>query len=183
MKYLFFFSMLALSIGAHAFESYSGYIQNQGGLKILKKDNLKFTLTAESAEIKTQIDKLKTNDFISGIGIANTNQVLNVQSIDFIGLGQFVGLWLSPMGLFNVANFTDLQIYVPQKDMSLKNPKANMNYSITPGSGNSWVLFLSDEKQIYYSNLYMNERKAVIRFYSTETGAFLSEISMNKLNQ
>lgn len=183
MKYLFFLTVLLCQLSAQAYESFSGYIYTQGQLKILRTSKGNLTLTSESSDIQNQITKLKSNDFISGIGELPSASLLNIQSLDFIGLSQFVGLWMSPMGLFQVKDFTNLNIYVPQKTLPLSSPKTSLNYSITPGQGNSWVLFLSDENQIYYSNLYMNEKKALLRFYNTQTGAFVSEVTMSKINQ
>lgn len=182
MKYLFFLiSLLTLSL-AHGYESFSGYIHSQGQMKYLKTSQGNLFLSSDSYDIKNQITKLKANDFISGIADAKASNTLNIQSIDFIGLNQFLGLWMSPMGLFQVKDFSNLNIYVPQKSIPLSSPKTSLNYSITPGQGKSWVLFLSDESQIYYSNLYMQDKKATLRFYNTQTGAFVSEMTMNKLN-
>lgn len=183
MKYLFFFSILLCQLSSQAYESFSGYIYTQGQVKILKTSKGNLTLSSDSSDIQNQITKLKTNDFISGIGEFPTANLLNIQSIDFIGLNQFLGLWMSPLGLFQVKDFTNLNIYVPQRTLPLNSPKTSLNYSITPGQGNSWVLFLSDENQIYYSNLYMNDKKALLRFYNTQTGAFVNEVTMSKINQ
>lgn len=182
MKYLFFFYSLLYLISSHSYESFSGFILTQGQHRILKTETSQYSLSGSTTEINNQIAKLNDNDFISGVGEPKTNNLI-LQSIDFIGLNQFLGFWISPMGILQVKDFSRLNIYVPNRPIPIGAPKTSLNYSITPGQGNSWVLFLSDESQIYYSNLFMSDSKALIRFYNTQTGAFIKEVTMSKLVQ
>jgi hypothetical protein len=183
MKYLFFFCSLLYFCHASAFESFSGYIQAYGSKKILKTEKANLVLISDTTEVQIQINKLNNSDFISGVGNKTNNGTLSIESIDFIGLNQFLGLWMSPLGLFQVKDFSNLNIYIPQRNIPISGPKTSLNYSITPGDGNSWTMFLSDENQIYYSNLYMTDKKATIRFFNTQTGAFINEVTMSKLKQ
>ena len=181
MKHLFFFSCLIYFLDTLAFESFSGYIINQNQQKFIKTTSGEFSLLAEDSILKAQILKLNTNDFISAVGTKKSPNSFVIESIDYIGLNRFLGLWMSSLGLLQVNDFSHLHIYNSQANSPRKSSASNLNYSITPGQGDSWVLFLSDDSQIYYSDLYMAENKALIRFYSTTTGAFINEVTMNKL--
>lgn len=153
-------------------ETYSGFIAQNGYQRILKTKTQSLILTTENSDVKSQLMKLKTNDFISGLGRPLTGNLVRLETIDFVGLNNFLGLWMSPMGLFKVQNFSSLSV-----------SQAPLNYSITPGSGTSWVLFLTDENQIYFSNLTVAESKATIRFFDTKTGAFQREVFLSKISQ
>lgn len=181
MKYLFFFSCLIYILDTAAFESFSGYIINQNQQKFIKTTSGDFNLLAEDAIVNAQILKLNTNDFISAVGTKKSPNSFVIESIEYIGLNRFLGLWMSSLGLLQVNDFSHLQIYNSQEKPTRKSSASALNYSITPGQGDSWVLFLSDDNQIYYSDLYMSENKALIRFYNTTTGAIINEVTMNKL--
>lgn len=181
MRYLFFFSCLIYILDTAAFESFSGYIKIQNQQKIIKTTTGEFNLLTEDSIVSAQISKLNTNDFISAVGTKKSPNSFVIENIEYIGLNKFLGLWMSSLGLLQVNDFSHLQIYKSQWNPANKSSASALNYSITPGQGDSWVLFLSDDSQIYYSDLYMAENKALIRFYSATTGAFINEVTMNKL--
>ncbi len=181
---LLVFTLVSVSISSWCVEPFSGFILQNGGQRFLKTTNLNVILTAENDDVKIQLSKLKNNDFISGLGTSLAPNLVRIETIDFVGLNSFLGLWMSPMGIFQVQDFSSLSLYANgQSQTSARSPHASLNYSITPGSGASWVLFLTDDSQIYYSNLTVADSKASIRFFDTQTGAFQREVALSKISR
>lgn len=172
-------SLVLISTSSFAVETFSGYIIQNGRQKMLTTGSRRYSLVAENNDVKSQLLKLKTKDFISGIGHVITGNTVRLETIDFVGLSSFLGLWMSPMGLFQVTDFSSLSLYTSSTAAS----KAALNYSITPADGAVWGLFLTDANQIYFSNLTVTDSKASIRFFDTQTGAFQREVALSKISQ
>lgn len=175
---LVFFSKTSWSV-----ETFSGFIVQSGTQRILKVSGQSFILTAESSDVKSQLIKLRSNDFISGIGAPIGSNIVRMETIDFVGLSGFLGLWMSPMGLIQVQDFSSISLYLGNQTHGPSVASSLMNYSIIPGSGASWGLFLSDDNQIYYSNLTVSHSKASIQFFDPQTGAFQKEIALSKISR
>lgn len=176
---LFVITLLFISITSLAVQTFSGYIVQNGQEKMLKMGSQQYILIAENNDVKAQLFKLKSRDFISGIGRAITGNMVRLETIDFVGLANFLGLWMSPLGLFQVKDFSSLSLYKTSSSSS----KSALNYSITPAEGHSWGLFLTDTDQIYFSNLTVTASKASIRFFDIHTGAFQREVALSKISK
>lgn len=172
-------TLLFISVTSLAVQTFSGYIVQNGHQKALKAGSHQYILVAENNDVRAQLLKLKSRDFISGIGNAIGGNLVRLETIDFVGLANFLGLWMSPMGLFQVTDFSSLSLYSTKSSSS----KSALNYSITPADGNAWGMFLTDADQIYYSNLTVTESKASIRFFDTQTGAFQREVALSKISK
>lgn len=179
------FSLIFAPAVALSVEVFSGYIIQNGNQKILKSGNQTLILTAENNDVKSQLYKLKSNDFISGLGHPLAGNLVRLETIDFVGLNSFLGVWASPMGIFQVQDFSNLSLYAGAQTPTNTSTRSRslLNYSITPGSGASWVLFLTDAEQIYFSNLTVTDSKASIRFFDTKTGAFQKEVALSKISR
>lgn len=177
---LFLFSPMTWST-----TSFSGYIVQNGGQRALKTTTQQYILLTENNDVKLQLLKLHTNDFISGIGELRGPALLRLDTIDFVGLSNFIGTWMSPMGIFRVQDFSSLSLYTPNNvGGAVRAPQtSSLNYSIFPNDGASWGMFLTDANQIYFSNLTMNESTALIRFFDTQTGAFQKELTLSKISR
>lgn len=181
---LLVFTLVCVSLSAWSIEIFSGFIVQNGKQRLLRSNTQNLILTAENEDVKTQLSKLKSNDFISGLGSVLSGNLVRLETIDFVGLSSFLGLWLSPLGLIQVEDFSSLNLYSGnQTKADSSKPHASLHYSITPGSGASWVLFLTDANQIYFSNLTVTESKASIRFFDTQTGAFQKEVALSKITK
>jgi len=172
-------TLLSISISSLAVQTFSGYIIQNGPQKALKIGSQQYALIAENNDVKAQLYKLKSRDFISGLGSTIAGNTVRLETIDFVGLANFLGLWMSPLGLFQVTDFSSLSLYSTASSSS----KSALNYSITPADGNAWGMFLTDADQIYYSNLTVSESKAYIRFFDVQTGAFQREVALSKISK
>tara|TARA_B110001454_G_scaffold219203_1_gene252148 strand:- start:68085 stop:68627 length:543 start_codon:yes stop_codon:yes gene_type:complete len=172
-------TLFLTSISSFAVQTFSGYIVQNGNQRSLKSGNQHYVLVADNSDVKTQLHKLRNKDFISGIGNMLGSKIVRLETIDFVGLSNFLGLWMSPMGIFQVTDFSSLSLY----KSSSGSGKSALNYSITPADGASWGMFLTDANQIYFSNLTITESKASIRFFDTQTGAFQREVALSKISR
>jgi len=172
-------TLILTSVSSFAVQTFSGYIVQRGNQRSLKSGNQQYALVADNNDVRAQLFKLRNKDFISGIGSTLSSNTVRLETIDFVGLSNFLGLWMSPMGLFQVTDFSSLSLY----KSSSGSTKAALNYSITPNDGASWGLFLTDANQIYFSNLTVTESKASIRFFDTQTGAFQKEVALSKISR
>jgi hypothetical protein len=172
-------TLVLASISSFALQSFSGYIVQNGNQRSLKSGNQQYALVTNNSDVRTQLNKLRNKDFISGIGSTLSSTAVRLETIDFVGLSDFLGLWVSPMGLFQVTDFSSLSLY----KSSSSSTKSALNYSITPSDGASWGLFLTDANRIYFSNLTVTESKASIRFFDTQTGAFQQEVALSKISR
>jgi hypothetical protein len=175
---LFFVSFPSWSV-----ETFSGYIVVNGGQRSLKVNNNNYVLVTENVDVRSQLLKLHTNDFISGLGQTVRGNVVRLETIDFVGLSRFLGVWMSSMGIFQVKDFSSLSLYSSTQPKTASSPRASLNYSITPSDGNAWGMFLTDADQIYFSNLTVTASKASIQFFDTQTGAFQKEVSLSKISR
>lgn len=172
-------SLLFISVTSLAVQTFSGYIVQTGPHKALKVGSQQYLLIAENSDVKSQLLKLKSRDFISGLGSTVSGNTVRLETIDFVGLANFLGLWMSPLGLLQVTDFSSLSLYSTSSSSS----KSALNYSITPADGNVWGMFLTDAKQIYFSNLTVTESKASIRFFDVQSGAFQREVALSKISK
>jgi hypothetical protein len=172
-------TLILTSISSFAVQTFSGYIVQNGNHRSLKSGNQQYALVAFNSDVSNQLFKLRNRDFISGIGTALNGNTVRLETIDFVGLSNFLGLWMSPMGLFQVTDFSSLSLYKSKSSSA----KSALNYSITPNDGASWGMFLTDSDQIYFSNLTITESKASIRFFDTQTGAFQKEVALSKISR
>lgn len=172
-------TLLFISVTSLAVQTFSGYIVQNGHQKALKLGSQVYILIAANNDVKAQLNKLKSRDFVSGLGNTVSNNTVRLETIDFVGLANFLGLWMSPLGLFQVTDFSSLSLYSTASSSS----KSALNYSITPADGNAWGMFLTDSDQIYYSNLTVTESKASIRFFDVQTGAFQREVALSKISK
>lgn len=175
-------TLIFVHLPSWSVESYSGFIVQSGAQRSLKTKTQQVLLVTENNDVRLQLLKLRSNDFISGIGHPMGNNVVRLETIDFVGLNNFLGMWMSPMGIFQVQNFSSLSVHSANQS-SLPKQTASLNYSITPADGNSWGMFLTDAEKIYFSSLTVAESRATIRFFDTQTGAFQREVTLSKISK
>lgn len=174
-------TLIFSALQSWAVESFSGFIVQNGSQRSLKTKTNQFVLTTENSDVRVQLLKLRSNDFISGIGHSLSTGIVRLDTIDFVGLSNFLGTWASSMGIFQVQDFSSLSLYSAGQ---VSKPKpASLNYSITPADGNSWGMFLTDTDRIYFSKLVVAESRASIRFFDTQTGAFKREVMLSKISK
>lgn len=173
------FAALTLTSTASLADTFAGIlnIKNDGYYLVDSNLNTDIPLKAGTTVVKDKLALLKTRDFVMGAG-EMINNVWVVNSIDFVGLRDLIGLWMGNTTYLNFKDFSRVHIYHPGKITE----QSDLNYSISPGQKNQWKVFFSNESQVVLSTLILNDNQsATIQFYDSETGEVNAKIDLKKL--
>lgn len=168
--------------------SYSGSV-------ILKKDRMllaedkthtKFILSAVNPEIKTQLSKLKSGDFLSVEGSIDEKQsVLYVSSVNYVGLKDLVGNWTGEDEYcYQFNDFYVLSIYNKTDknkcDFSVNLLAGEFSYYINPAYPD-WSVLLSDNENSYLMDLTLDSKtSAQLSLYDSQSGDILRQIRLRR---
>lgn len=171
---LFFSSpLMAVTIVGLVHSTPSGYylIDNENGIQ--RK------LHPGNQQVIDTLARLKSADFISGNGdFINGEYVL--ENLDFVGLSELIGTWVSPHGSWMKFNsFSNLSVYTLTEERVAH--RANLHYSIAPDSGHEWKVFLSDAKEVILASLLLKNNQASLKIYNSDSGEVVKVIELRKL--
>ncbi len=144
-----------------------------------------YKLISNSAEVSETLPKLEEGDLVSGFGqIDNSSKVASLQSLNFIGLKRLLGMWWTNMGFADIQTFSEMNFYL-EKSTSVQTDatiKKSYQYSISPTVSPSWVIFLADEKTVYYTSMDFQGNTAKMKMYHPETGVLMKTIDFTRIN-
>lgn len=147
---------------------------------------VKFILAPLSREIKTQISKLKTGDFLSFEGyIDEKNSTFYVVSVNFVGLKDLLGNWVGDDEYcYKFKNFSTLGIYNKTEnqkcDFSVNFLVREFSYFIN-SSELDWSVLLSDDEGSYLMDLTLNSKdSAELSLYDSQSGDILRKIRIKR---
>lgn len=154
-------------------------------LKLRTSSGHIYQLKITGQEANETINKLEDGDLISGFGqIDNSTKMAAIQSLSFIGLKRLLGFWWTSLGFVEIQTFSEMNFYQPVQKKSASTPiKKSYQYSVSPSSGPSWVIFLSDDKTVYYTSMEINGVSAKMKMYNPETGALMKTIEFTRINR
>lgn len=145
-----------------------------------------YKLSPDGGEVVETLSKLENGDLISGFGqIDNSSKVAFLQSLSFIGLKRLLGFWWTNMGFVEVRTFSEMNFYTQSNSSSTfsePTTKKSYQYSVSPSSTNSWVIFLSDDKAVYYTSMEFQGSHAKMKMYNPETGVLMKTIEFTRIN-
>ncbi len=134
-----------------------------------------YKLKAQGAEVTATLSKLEEGDLISGFGqIDDNSKVASLQSLSFIGLKRLLGFWWTSLGFAEIRTFSEMNFY--------STIKTSYQYSISPSTSPSWVIFLSDDQGVYYTSMDFQGASAEMKMYNPETGALIKTIDFTRIN-
>ena len=145
-----------------------------------------YKLKSEDKEVMATLQKLEDGDLISGTGLLdNATKFVALHSLTFIGLKRLLGFWWTSFGFAEIQTFSEMSFYQPllreaQKSYSTKK---SYQYSISPSANTSWVVFLSDDKTVYYTSMEFNGASASMKMYNPETGALMKTIDFTRISR
>lgn len=179
MKQIFSFLILAslLLLG-----SYSQAV-NLKGYVYLEKNRYVFipsdTTTAHpivtsNSEVKEALTKLKSFDSLVGSGEFLKDGKLRLDSIDFVALRRLLGKWKSRLATVNFVDYTHVSF-------ELFNSQANYKYVITPGLGDAWKIFFTDNSSVVLGAVAVEEQFAEIELYDSQTGDVTQRLRLQKV--
>jgi len=168
--------------------SFSGIISIDKGQTYLiaETGHAKFTLTPMNKEIKAQISRLKTGDFLSFEGyIDQQNSILYVSSVNYVGLKDLLGNWFGDDEYcYKFKNFNSLSIFNKADnkkcDFSVSFLAREFSYFINP-SDLDWSVLLSDNDDSYLMDLTLNSKNsAELSLYDSRSGDILRQIRIRR---
>lgn len=190
---LFITVSFLLITSANGFAQESGQVTITGTLiKNLTPDNwlgLKtssghiYKIKSDGSEANETLLKLEEGDLVSGFGqIDNSSKVAMIQSLSFIGLKRLLGFWWTSMGFAEIRTFSEMNFYNQSLFKTDSPLKKSYQYSISPTLSTSWVIFLSDDKNVYYTSMIFQGNKAQMKMYNPETGVLTKTIDFTRIN-
>lgn len=199
MKYLvslFIAVFLGFSSLALAFEvplNINGFVTltNSGYLFIDSSTQKRFVLKPGNQSVSEDLKKLSNFDSITGKATAikgGSEEVLLLDSIDFVGLRNLLGLWKSRGTVLDFIDYNEVSFYFPslrhQRYGKNKVPtkKASYRYSVSPTTSDSWRVFFASDESVVLGSLNIKGSKAVIEIYDVNTGEISETYSLEKVN-
>ena len=142
-----------------------------------------------SKEEQTQLvlTRLGDGDFIMAAGLIDPDSgTVMIQSIDLVGLRDMIGLWNTQdsEGVVNFRNYSEMNITHHLEGSTNEVVRGqNFKYSVVPSfTQNSWIMFLSDDKQTQMGLLDLKANRATIQLMNSETGNVSRILQLQKLN-
>lgn len=178
IRMLSFFVMMSLSFSAIAAQI-SGFFTNFSGQYSLTTidQGKKITLRAFNTQTTADLSRLKTGDLLSASG-EYSGDVFVVTHVDFVGLRELLGVWLSGNNIMNFQSFTNVTAHLINLD---KPVSVSMTYSLSPGETNSWRIYFSDKNDIILGTITIKKNTAALQFVDTETGEMSKVIELKKI--
>lgn len=195
LKLIFYGLIFALTQPVFAKAAiYSGLIQKDSSGKIYLTDKSRTTpyeIESLYTSTKEQLDRLKTNDFISiQADVGLTENTLLIYSINFVGLSDLLGLWKSDEeNCYFFDSFNTLKVYAASTNSkcempylkSVKKRIRSFSYFINPGVTN-WYMVISDNRTSLAAELVMliPQTSIQLRLFDDMTGDVLSILTLRR---
>lgn len=170
----------------------SGFIHRFGGEVLMTLDSntgAYYRLASSRSETLTTLNKLNTGDFVMATAVVNSAQnSVQIETIDFVGLRQIIGYWGTPHRgrVMNFRSYSDLSIYdliIQSEGDDIRSSRKQMKYTVVPGSGNDWVMFLSDDRETQMGYLSLTNSAATLRLVHSRTGETTNILQLEKLQE
>ncbi len=137
--------------------------------------SISYRITNVNDELSQIFNRLDTDDQIYGVAtFDHPNFLVKFDSVERIGLHSLLGKWWSDNGVAEFETFTKITVYpnvnenVPDGGCPDVSPRRiNFQYSIVPGSGKQWVLFLSTCGNNFYSTIELEDGHGKIQVYGS----------------
>lgn len=182
LKLLPYFLLLFSSL-AYSQIKFSGKVIRVGADVYVVEENSKknYTLYSADPEIREHINLLSQGDFIEGVASSIAAPRIFVESIDFVGLKKILGTWKTNKRVFDFKDFNLLSIWSFDFTNDFFSRKKNYTYSIIPGEGPDWQVFVADENQVVVGSLDFVDNIAILTIYDTKTGLSREVITLEKI--
>lgn len=188
IRLLLFLSLMSPCF-VHAASNISGSIVLENSTYYIVADSgcFRYLIKPQNIDSAQTMEKLKTGDQLKASGHLNPQTCeANISSIDFVGLASLLGYWKTHDGIYSIKDFNTLQFY-PETGRDITNGRyhdvvipINYHYSVVPGSGKDWVLFLSDSFDTQFATIRLNKNSATLKIFDSETGSIISKKYLSK---
>lgn len=187
-KLIFYISTLLIFISFPVLaEKFSGFVSIEKNQLYLVMKNAKesssnrFLIHSLNQETQNSLSKLRDRDLITGVGTFTKDNSILVEGIDFVGLRQLLGVWVSDAAWVNFKDFTTVNVYYQDEGTQ----KSQLEYSVTTGSVDTnydWTIFFAGDNNVIVAGLILNKQKATFQFFDAETGQTTKKIELTKLS-
>lgn len=165
-------------------EKFSGFVSIEKSQVYLVMNNnganySRLVIRPYSQEAKENLSKLHDRDYISGVGNFTSDKTLLVESIDFVGLRQLLGVWVGDNTWINFRDFTTANMYSQNPEAP---QKTELEYSVTSAPGADWTIFFAGENTVNVASLSLGKQRAVLQFFDAETGQMTKKVELTKLS-
>lgn len=191
-RFALFILAFFTSVAAWAAQPISGFVHRFGGEVFITLDSntgALYRLQSSRQETVATLRRLTNGDFIMATAKTDrTNVTVDIDTIDFVGLRKIIGYWNMPRRsqVMNFRSYSDLNIYdiiVQFQDGGLRPLRKELKYTVIPGQGSEWVMFISDDQETQMAYLNLTESEAVLRLVNSRTGDVTSTLQLRKLTE
>lgn len=163
----------------------SGYVngtfKTTNGNRYLVRANLeKLLLNATSMEVHKQLSMLENYDYMIVTAI-KSETILNVESIDFVGLQRILGRWLGKTYIWQFEDYSTLTL-TPRKAFGILE-ELKFSYSIVPNEDKTWTLFMSNPKIAKTATLKINKSIFTLDFLDLPTDVINGDSILTRINE
>lgn len=136
--------------------------------------SFKLRIATESA--KQAIQKLHQFDAIQGVASLVNGDTYVLESIEFVGLRKLIGKWQSPAELYQFLDYNRLAVTENEKTH-------NLSYALSPGQGNAWRMFFTDENSVAIGSLKLENEVAQIEIFDPESGQVSRTLPLTRVKE
>jgi hypothetical protein len=192
MRFLIFVLTAMMSAGAFAAQPVGGVVAIDGRNMYLKSEDPchRYLVVSKSESSLSALVKLAAGDFFTATGLKNPGDcTVSIETVEYVGLRRMLGNWYSRDAVINVQDFNSMKYYPAQSvvtkgDRVYTQVSANpveYNYSLVPGSGKEWVLFLSDSKSTTFGTIQFDRGTAVMKINNSITGEVIRTLLLYRM--
>jgi len=168
--------------------SFTGTVVIEKGRMLLApaQSHQKLVISPINPEIKLQLSKLKSGDFLSIEGVMDDKQsVLYVNSVNYVGLKDLIGNWVGDDEYcYQFIDFYVMSIYNKNDknkcDFAINSLAREFSYFINPAYPD-WSALLSDNDSSYLMDLTLDSKNsAQLSLYDSQSGDIIRQIRIRR---
>lgn len=169
-------------------ESIQGVINMRGDQAFIRIRQARepMPLHGMTQDLVVDLQKMREGDFIVGRGeILTDRKIIALESIETVGLRQILGTWRSAnWNVFEFKDFNRLTLYTAQAAPAHSTPrvtaKRQMSYTLAPGNGDSWSIFMADKQGVQIGELRFGTgaRRMNMTLYDYDTGRITQRLEL-----
>ncbi len=192
MRFLFFVLTAVTSAVAFAAQPVGGVVSIEGGKMFLRSDDPchRYMVASNNETALNALVKLAAGDFITATGSKNPGDCsVAIETVEYVGLRRMLGNWYSRDAVINVQDFNSMKFYPAQSIVTkgdrvytqVSTTPVEYSYSLVPGSGKEWVLFLSDSRSTTFGTIQFSRGSAVMKINNSVTGEVIKTLLLYRM--
>jgi hypothetical protein len=145
-----------------------------------------YEVIASNPKVQNVLNKLSTFDRIRGQVNTISENNLILETIDFVTLRKILGVWYDA-STKTTLHFRDYQTL----EWTRASRQSEMSYTLAPGAGANWKLFLSDSAKLTLGNLTIvdedfspakpnQETHLILEILNTSTGEIVETLTLKR---